>query len=311
MNEANHPEGGGDEDRAAVPAIGYTLRATREARGESIQDVAGALKLTGRQVEALETDRFDLLPGKAFARGFLRNYARHLQLDAAPLLAALDQFTAGDAMDLAPVSNAVGTMPSAGERLRPSSLPVALIAFGLFLLVLSGWYFNWFQQPAPNDELLAEENIMAPEPTAVDAPTFPPGTDPALPAGPEAIVTEAPAAAPAAPTTVSPPLVAEPTLPAPGLPAPAPVDTKPAADVAAGDRLDFRFERDAWFEVRDADNKVLFSGTGREGTAQEVTGKAPFRLVVGNARYVKLEHNGREFDMVPHIKVTVARFKVE
>ena len=293
-----------------MPAIGYTLRATREARGESIQDVAGALKLTGRQVEALETDRFDLLPGKAFARGFLRNYARHLQLDAAPLLAALDQFTAGDAMDLAPVSNAVGTMPSAGERLRPSSLPVALIAFGLFLLVLSGWYFNWFQQPVPNDELLAEENIMAPEPTAVDAPTFP-GHRSGAAGGAEAIVTEAPANAPAAPTTVSPPLVRR--TDASRARAAGTSARRHQARCRCGRRRSTRFPLRARRLVRSTrcrQQGALFrhrarryrAGSDRKGAIQ-AGGR---QCAICEARAQRAQ-----FDMVPHIKVTVARFKVE
>lgn len=305
MNDVSNPQGPGDEDWAQSAVVGVSLRAAREARGETIYDVAGALKLTPRQVEALETDRFDLLPGRAFARGFLRNYARHLHLDAAPLLAALDEQAAGDAMQLAPVSNAVGTMPSAGERLRPSSLPVALIAFGLFLVVLAGWYFNWFQQPPPQQEPLAEEALLPPEPMLVEPPRAAAPLEPALPAPLEET---APAASPA----ISPAVVVD-----AGTPEVAPVvaprveEAKPASDAAAGDKLNFRFERDAWFEVRDAAGKVVFSGTGREGTAQEVRGKGPFKLVVGNARYVKLEYNGREFDLNPHIRVTVARLKVE
>lgn len=308
MNEVHNPQGTGSEEYAVMPPIGYTLRAAREARGETLQDVAASLKLTGRQVEALETDRFDLLPGRAFARGFLRNYARHLHLDPAPLLAALDEQAAGDAMDLAPVSNAVGTMPSSGERLRPSSLPVALIAFGLFLVVLAGWYFNWFQQPAPQDEVVAQETLLPPEPTALDSPAAGPDTvSPTVVAGAGDAEGALPAGvAPSVEGSVQGGAVS--TTPAAGAAA---LEEKPAAEAAAGDRLDFRFEREAWFEVRDADGKVLFSGTGREGTAKEVIGKAPFKLVVGNARYVKLEHNGREIDMIPHIRVTVARFKVE
>lgn len=305
MNEVNNPQGMGSEERVSMPPIGYVLRAAREARGETIHDVAGSLKLTGRQVEALETDRFDLLPGRAFARGFLRNYARHLHLDAAPLLAALDEQAAGDAMDLAPVSNAVGTMPSAGERLRPSSLPVALIAFALFLVVLAGWYFNWFQQPAPQDEPIVQESVMPPEPAPLEAP--PPESPPV-----EAAVAAQPGNELTAPQVVTgAPVESGAQVPAAAPESSKAAEEKTAPEATAGDRLDFRFEREAWFEVRDGDGKVLFSGIGREGTAKEVSGKAPFKLVVGNARYVKLEHNGREIDMIPHIKVTVARFKVE
>ena len=53
------------------------LRVAREARGESVHEVAFAIKLSPRQVEALEKDDFAALPGMAFVRGFARNYARY------------------------------------------------------------------------------------------------------------------------------------------------------------------------------------------------------------------------------------------
>ena len=48
MNEVHNPQGTGSEESAVMPPIGYTLRAAREARGETLQDVAASLKLTGR-----------------------------------------------------------------------------------------------------------------------------------------------------------------------------------------------------------------------------------------------------------------------
>ena len=65
---------------------GVRLRRAREARGESVHEAAFAIKLSPRQIEALENDDFAALPGMAFVRGFARNYARYLGLDAAPLL---------------------------------------------------------------------------------------------------------------------------------------------------------------------------------------------------------------------------------
>ncbi|WP_341648617.1 helix-turn-helix transcriptional regulator [Thauera humireducens] len=67
-----------------VRSPGAALRAAREARGESVAEVAFALKLNPRQIAALEADDFAALPGTAFVRGFLRNYARYVGLDPAP-----------------------------------------------------------------------------------------------------------------------------------------------------------------------------------------------------------------------------------
>ena len=93
-------------------STGDTLRRAREAQGLSVAEVANSLKLNPRQIEALESGRFDQLPGYAFTRGFLRNYARLLKVDAAPLLAGLQAPGSNDAMELSPASNAQGDAAS-------------------------------------------------------------------------------------------------------------------------------------------------------------------------------------------------------
>lgn len=70
---------------------GVLLREARERLGLSIADAAAHTKLAPRQIEALEADDYQHLPEMAFVRGFVRSYAKLLQLDVPPLLAALPQ----------------------------------------------------------------------------------------------------------------------------------------------------------------------------------------------------------------------------
>ena len=100
-SESSRPELG-------VAASGEALRQAREARGLSLAEVAGALKLTAKQVGAIESESFEQLPGIAFARGFIRNYARLLGLDPAPLLERLELPAQVKDMRLTPESNAEG-----------------------------------------------------------------------------------------------------------------------------------------------------------------------------------------------------------
>ena len=65
------------------------LRSAREAAGLSVDDVALQLKLAPRQVQALEDDDYQRLPGRTFARGFARNYARFIQVDPDRVLALM------------------------------------------------------------------------------------------------------------------------------------------------------------------------------------------------------------------------------
>lgn len=299
----------------AVPP-GVMLRHAREARGESLAEVAQALKLSVRQLDALESGRHEALPGPAFVRGFLRNYARHLGVDPEPVLAALGA-GAPASVDLTPVSNAEGDMPT-GAGARFNLLPAALVAVLLLAVMFAGNYFGWFEtQEAP---------LAVVEP--VDAPVFEPGQpvpDNVAVDVPPDVVIEPPSIADAAAgaaqsampsnATVSPAVSAAGSAVTPlAVPPVAPV-TDPAAvqaaDAGGGMGLKFVFAGESWIEVRDARGAVLFSGVGTSGSSRVVQGQAPFALVVGNARSVSLEYNGKPVDLVPHTRVTVARLTVQ
>lgn len=137
----------GDATHAGAFSIGGVLRQAREARGESVGDVAHALKLNPRQVEAIEQERFDLLPGKAFVRGFVRNYARHVGLDAEQLVTRLpDASPAGgvQSMELTPPHNARGTLPSGSEPARQAPRGVFVLLLAAVAVLGVAWYFDWF-----------------------------------------------------------------------------------------------------------------------------------------------------------------------
>ena len=92
-------------DAAAVEApgaVGVELKSAREARGLSVSEVAQQLKFAPRQLEALEQDRYELLPGGTFVRGMVRSYARLLKVEPEPLLERIaGRFQAPDANHLA------------------------------------------------------------------------------------------------------------------------------------------------------------------------------------------------------------------
>ena len=82
--------------------IGAELKDAREALGLTVSEVAQQLKFGARQLEALEEERFDALPGGTFVRGMVRNYARLLKLPPEPLVERIaGRFEAPDANHLA------------------------------------------------------------------------------------------------------------------------------------------------------------------------------------------------------------------
>jgi cytoskeleton protein RodZ len=71
--------------------LGSRLKARRLELGLSVQDVAEKTRISRTYLEALEADRFEVLPGGVYLSGFLRVYAEELGLDSGPVLELIRQ----------------------------------------------------------------------------------------------------------------------------------------------------------------------------------------------------------------------------
>jgi cytoskeleton protein RodZ len=111
--------------------IGSSLRSARERRKLELADVERATHIRTKYLRALEDERFDVLPGPAYVKGFLRTYADYLGLDGQQFLAEYNtRFPVADAPEMAPL---VRVRPR--RRLLDARLvviPVA-VAIGLFV----------------------------------------------------------------------------------------------------------------------------------------------------------------------------------
>lgn len=299
---------------AAVPqfSVGEQLRAAREARGLQIADIAQTLKLGPRQVEALENGDWHGLPGQTFIRGFVRNYARLLQLDAAPLMALLDGTLEKPADTLAVKEMRPAAMPHAGSASRRDR-HVVLLGMGLVVLAALAYFLMPNDLSALRnstqgllDSLARKEEAAAPAAPAAPAPAealFPPGATPQQIMNPQA---EAPAETPVAPTAATP-AVAEPAAQA----ATQATAQAAAQPVAGAPQMRFVFDKESWLEVRDRDNKVIFSQRVAAGSEQTLAGHGPLSLVVGYAPGVRLFWRGQAVDLAPHTRADVARLVLE
>lgn len=290
---------------ASLPGVGEQLSAARQARGLDIVDIAQTLKLGPRQVEALENGDWQLLPGQTFIRGFVRNYARMVQIDPAPLMAQLDAVLDKPANTLAVPETRPAAMPMTAGSVSRRDRTVMLVGVGLVLLAALVYFL------LPNDLSVWRENAQgmldslarkeepatppaAPEATPAD-PVFPPGTTPQQVMNPQALSpAEAPLpVAPAAPVGA------------------APAGVQPPAPVASAPQLRFVVDKESWLEVRDRDNKLVFSQRLAAGTEQVLSGEGPLSLVVGYAPGVKLFWHGQPVDLAPHTRGDVARLVLE
>ena len=118
--------------------LGDILREAREARDIELARAERETKIRTRYLQALEDGSYDELPGAVYTRGFLRNYARYLGLDAEELL-RLYRREAGEPELVRPAVVAPVTAPRARRALVIT--PSAILA--VFLTVLVGGFFAY------------------------------------------------------------------------------------------------------------------------------------------------------------------------
>ena len=132
------------EGAATQPATaGSTLRSAREAAGLSVDDVALQLKLAPRQVQALEDDDFQHLPGRTFARGFARNYARFIQLDPDRVLALMPAGESAPALErpsFAAARRPMGEIPVERAAHRSSAPRVLFLLLAIVAVGAAAYY---------------------------------------------------------------------------------------------------------------------------------------------------------------------------
>ncbi|MFO1414977.1 MAG: helix-turn-helix domain-containing protein [Burkholderiales bacterium] len=280
-----------------MPA-GARLREARESAGLTIDAVAQQLKLAPRQVQAIEDDDYAQLPGRTFVRGFMRNYARLLQLDPEDVLATLPDANAAPSLNhpsLNPTTRVMGELPADASG-KPSTARWA-IPLALVVVILIGVAYE-FGRPLADRARAAIGDAKAP------AATVAPATPAAAPASEPAPAPAAPA--PASDTASAPPAPAEASATAPAGAA-APVAGPAAADAT----LVLVFRGTSWVEVKDGKGTIVLSTIGYPGATHGVPGTGPFDVVLGNAEAVQVSWKGAAFDVVPFIKQNVAKFTVK
>lgn len=62
--------------------VGYTLRQERERQNLTVEDIEQGTSIRALYIEAIEAGEYDKLPGAIYTKGFIKNYAKFLNLDA-------------------------------------------------------------------------------------------------------------------------------------------------------------------------------------------------------------------------------------
>ncbi|HSH97709.1 MAG: RodZ domain-containing protein [Methylophilaceae bacterium] len=334
----------------AAPACGAVLKAAREQKKLSIEDISSRLRLSVHQIQALENDDFSLLPSAAtMTRGFIRNYARLLEVDSEPLLLVYQAHASGQTKHSLTIKSAniliTSTQKPVWKKYIVSSLVIVLL-IGLWVIYMD--YFHVVAQQPVSQPLAQTEDASQGQP-ATDEPmpepalpvaerdaaaevvapveTFPAevnSTDKSLPAPTPAstslTTTEKPAETTAAtsnqPTksvTQLPSSVPAPVISAPVLPISSQTQASSTASASAKAVLKVRltFTEPAWVSVLDADNKEVLNKTGQAGIQEQIEVTPPAKLIIGNANGTHLEVNNKVIDLTPYNKLNVVRLTLE
>lgn len=270
-------------------SAGAMLRNAREAAGLPIGALAASLRVPERKLQALEDDRFDLLPDLVFVRALAASVCRNLHIEAAPVLAKMPQIgsphLAGDASGInVPFRGDVGAAGALfGDRF---SKPLVLLALALVLGVVLLTVFNYADHSSLFAGAKSELQQPAPVPVALPVPVSAPLVV-AAPSAAASLVAAAPdPAASAAPVTVE------------------------GSGLSTG-TLVFKTRGASWVEVVDGAGVVQLRKLLRAGETTGVSGVMPLRVVIGRADTTEVQVLGKPYDLAPVAKDNVARFEVK
>lgn len=237
--------------------IGDTLRKEREKQRMTIQDIEDGTSIRASYIEAIENGEYDKMPGRVYAKGFVKNYANFLNLNGDEIV---KQFisevspateTVEQVKEVAPENKRSGFSVS-GRRLEIENKFSAnhLVAAIVVIALLVGGFFYTMKDSSTE---IAQEDVTK---TQEVKPTPPPEQ--------VASVTPAPEPAPAAPPKVD------------------------------GVNLKASFSDDCWMLVT-IDGAVVYEGVINAGQVMDWKGNNNVNVRVGNAGAVDFVMNGQSF----------------
>lgn len=340
----NNPAGN-DAGRLTAGAL---LRQARQAAGLHIAALAVALKVPVRKLEALEADRFDLLPDAVFIRALASSVCRNLKVDAAPILDRLPQ--TGGMSRLAASSTGInvpfhGANDRSGPSLwsqmsRPAVLAGLVLLLAALVLIFMPVATRTGDQP-PVDPVTGEQANTndagaSTSGQAVELPRVDGAAVMATPATAEGTGTGASLAAAGAAAAEPAVMAALPASPAratatiafsaaaataasapasqpaavPAGAASAPAAASPAPVVPGNEVLVFKASGESWIEVTDARRVVVLRRLVTAGESVGAAGTLPLSAVVGRADVTQVQVRGKALDLSGVARDNVARFEV-
>lgn len=297
-----HPENTEQNEVAeSHGGFGEMLRGTREKMGLSTQAVAQDLHLSERLVVDLEEENWEALPAHTYVTGYLRNYAKLLDLPVDSLLEKMPK-APEEEFKVDPATMPRKQASSGDPKVKVISVLIAGVLLGLSALWVMNnnkeesspaqtTAVNETRQPAVTEMTpMQQAELSASESESVSESEMAHDQEPVGQATPqdqqgpsaaEQSATEQSDAAPAEEITVEE--TNEPEI-------------EPLTPKTPQSSLELRINQDSWAEISDADGRELLHTLLRTGTTEVIYGVAPFKVFLGYAQGVAIYYNGELFD---------------
>ena len=325
------------EQNSEKPMLGpgERLQAARISVGMTLEDVANKMHLSSEILNSLEENDFDDITAPIFVKGYLRAYARLVNVDENEIIDQYSNFyTDGDP----PISTIRNTMPEINADDARVKWTTYLVIFVLITLLFM-WWWNRYQQPSETVSLeselsnssgslkLPEENIVInPVEAGISAISLPveSNTDgdsnqpsDEAPVETNVVVVETPEEsqtsdmdnASSLPNELA--VTEENTV----TEAVAATEIKTENTVATPQNIDkdltIIINADTWADVRDATGEKLIYDLLKAGEVINVEGKKPYNAFFGNGYGVSIKFQGGEVDLTNSIQSNnTARIKI-
>ena len=287
------------------PSAGTLLRRAREAAGLHVATLAVALKVPVRKLEALESDRHDLLPDAVFARALAASVCRHLKIDPQPVMERLPQSATPRLTTEKGGLNTPFRAPGDARRpgwVEPLTRPVSLAVMALLVGALVIVFLPVSRQAEPQATATTEP-VMPPDAPASTAAA--PAESGVMPVSVGASVASVSTGAPAAVQPASAPVASAAPLPTGMASAPLQVPVSTTGIVV------FSARAPSWVQVTDAKGTAVLRRLLESGETAGASGALPLSVIVGSAGATDVQVRGKPFNLAPIARDNVARFEVK
>lgn len=308
------------------PKFGSVLKAAREEKNISIGHVSEALKLSLEKIESIEASDLEALPAAAFTCGYLRLFAKLVELDEEDVVHLYNQSIGVESINATPgTTSDLPTQASSGDlAMRIVTYSLGLVAVVLFVIWLQGAQEKPLDASNNSDEEVSvlEESIVHDEIKA-DISTPVVQTHPEIEIVP--VVKEEAAKEEVAkeeePATVDEVSSVEEVsnlvnelvdvvteeIKRDEIIALA-NEANPVAS-SGTDVVVLTANDDCWVEVSDANQQLLYFSLLKKGEVAQLKGQEPFSMFLGKAKAVVITLNDIEYDISRHVRSNqIARF---